>query len=487
VVANFALPSVLGGLIAAVALGIGIVVARWWPRKLTEGDPSAAAEPTSPEETDHLRAAANDVIEAERVRVYTIGRQEAAQIELDSLTERRNELADTARLSALEQGFDLGDDAERAVVIAGAVSEAVTARSDHQELLKRKTELATRHDKHDQEVAEHKSKLGSLMTDCAVPESIEIEVIKDLIGFFENLTQTRVKLDEAEDGKAMAQEEWHRTLGSVPDGEAEPAILLTRARDYASINEEKVKLEGELSVLSRSIDQSFGKNPLVKKYSQESHSELVSRQSDLSNERSNSDDRRKAVLKEIGTSDGEKARLGKLEERARLELKSGALNEAAEEHMLAGTFSTTALHVLKGAVEEHRLANQNPVLTSANKMLVKVQTKWEEFRTSLGGDLSVIGASGEHLDSEKLSTGMTALFHLTLRLAVADHDAQKRGLRLPILCDDPLVHIDDIRAPLTLLLLKEFADRGHQVILFTCKGSTFEAAKKVGAHPVELG
>ena len=487
VVANFALPSVLGGIIAAVALGIGIVVARWRPRKLTEGDPSAAAEPTSPEETDHLRAAANDVIEAERVRVYTIGRQEAAQIELDSLTERRNELADTARLSALEQGFDLGDDAERAVVIAGAVSEAVTARSDHQELLKRKTELATRHDKHDQEVAEHKSKLGSLMTDCAVPESIEIEVIKDLIGFFENLTQTRVKLDEAEDGKAMAQEEWHRTLGSVPDGEAEPAILLTRARDYASINEEKVKLEGELSVLSRSIDQSFGKNPLVKKYSQESHSELVSRHSDLANERSNSDDRRKAVLKEIGTSDGEKARLGKLEERARLELKSGALNEAAEEHMLAGTFSTTALHVLKGAVEEHRLANQNPVLTSANKMLVKVQTKWEEFRTSLGGDLSVIGASGEHLDSEKLSTGMTALFHLTLRLAVADHDAQKRGLRLPILCDDPLVHIDDIRAPLALPLLKEFADRGHQVILFTCKGSTFEAAKRIGAHPVELG
>jgi len=486
VVANFALPSVLGGIIAAVALGIGIVVARWRPRKLTEGDPFAAAEPTSSEETDHLKAAANAVIKAEQVRDYAISQQQGAQGEFDSLTQRSNGLADAARVSAREQGFDLGDDAERAMVIADAVSKAVTARSDRQEALKRKTELTDRHDKLEQEVVEHKSKLRSLMTTCAVPESIEIEVIKDLIGFFENLTQTRVELDQAEAGKATAQEEWRQVVGSVPDGETEPAILLTLARDYASINEEKVKLEGELSVLSRSIDQSFGKNPLVKKYSQESHSELVSRQSDLANERSNSDDRREAVLKEIGTSDGEKARLGKLEERARLELKSGALNEAAEEHMLAGTFSTTALHVLKGAVEEHRLANQNPVLTSANKMLVKVQTKWEEFRTSLGGDLSVIGASGEHLDSEKLSTGMTALFHLTLRLAVADHDAQKRGLRLPILCDDPLVHIDDIRAPLALPLLKEFADRGHQVILFTCKGSTFEAAKKVGAHPVEL-
>jgi uncharacterized protein YhaN len=122
-------------------------------------------------------------------------------------------------------------------------------------------------------------------------------------------------------------------------------------------------------------------------------------------------------------------------------------------------------------------------------MLVKVQTKWLRLTTSLGGnpeEVSVIGASGEHLSMEKASVGMTALSHLTLRLAVADHDAQKRGLRLPILCDDPLAHIDDIRAPLTLLLLKEFADRGHQVILFTCKGSTFEAAKKVGAHPVEL-
>jgi hypothetical protein len=34
--------------------------------------------------------------------------------------------------------------------------------------------------------------------------------------------------------------------------------------------------------------------------------------------------------------------------------------------------------------------------------------------------------------------------------------------------------------------LKEFADRGHQVILFTCKGSTFEAAQEIGAHPVNL-
>ena len=81
---------------------------------------------------------------------------------------------------------------------------------------------------------------------------------------------------------------------------------------------------------------------------------------------------------------------------------------------------------------------------------------------------------------------MNALLHLTLRLAVADHDAQKRGLRLPILCDDPLAHIDDIRAPLTLPLLKEMADRGHQVILFTCKDSTFAAAQQIGADPKSL-
>ena len=484
VVANFALPRVTGGIVAAVALGIGMALTRWWPRKLADADPPSAAEPTGSGETDHPRAAAEAVVNAEQDREGAISRQEAAQGELDQRTQRRNELAEASRSSA--QGFDLGDEVGRAAAIVDAVTKAVTARSVHQAALKLKTNKSKLHDKHDQEVTEHKSTLRSMMVECAVPERIEVDDIEDLIESFADLTGTRMELVQAEADKATAQEEWRQVVGSVPDGETEPAILLTRAQNYASINEEKVKLEGELSVLSRSIDQSFGKNPLVKKYSQESHSELVSRQSDLANERSNSDDRREAVLKEIGTSDGEKARLGKLEERARLELKSGALNEAAEEHMLAGTFLTTALHVREGAVEEHRLANQNPVLTSANKMLVKVQTKWEEFRTSLGGDLSVIGASGEHLDSEKLSTGMTALFHLTLRLAVADHDAQKRDLRLPILCDDPLVHIDDIRAPLALPLLKEFADRGHQVILFTCKGSTFEAAKKVGAHPVEL-
>ena len=158
--------------------------------------------------------------------------------------------------------------------------------------------------------------------------------------------------------------------------------------------------------------------------------------------------------------------------------------------MLAGASAATARQVLKGAVEEHRSANEHPVQKSANEMLAKVQTKWLGLRTSLGGnpeEVSVIGASGEHLGSEKLSIGMAALLHLTLRLAVADHDAQKRGLRLPILCDDPLAHIDDIRSPFILPQLKELAERGHQVILFTCKSSTFEAAQAIGAHPVELG
>ena len=70
---------------------------------------------------------------------------------------------------------------------------------------------------------------------------------------------------------------------------------------------------------------------------------------------------------------------------------------------------------------------------------------------------------------------------------VADHDAVRKNLRLPLLCDDPLVHLDDQRASQVIPLLAGAADRGHQVLLFTCQQRTVDVARSAGATIVDLG
>jgi uncharacterized protein YhaN len=54
-----------------------------------------------------------------------------------------------------------------------------------------------------------------------------------------------------------------------------------------------------------------------------------------------------------------------------------------------------------------------------------------------------------------------------------------------VLCDDPLVHIDDQRAPEVMKILAQ-ASAERQVILFTCHEDTRDLAVAAGAHVVSL-
>jgi uncharacterized protein YhaN len=125
----------------------------------------------------------------------------------------------------------------------------------------------------------------------------------------------------------------------------------------------------------------------------------------------------------------------------------------------------------------------------ASELLATVQSEWERILVTQDGsttEVSVRGSDGVEVSAHQLSTGARALVYLSLRLAMADKDAAERGFRFPIICDDPLVHIDDKRARMVLPLLAQAAARGHQVVLFTCHRRTVKAAEKVGAHIVPL-
>lgn len=102
-------------------------------------------------------------------------------------------------------------------------------------------------------------------------------------------------------------------------------------------------------------------------------------------------------------------------------------------------------------------------------------------------ELHVRQANGIDVPSSKLSTAAKGLLYLAFRIALAEHDAMQRRLRLPLLLDDPLVHFDDERAHEVIPILRGAGENGHQVLLFSCHQRTVDAAKKAGASVIEWG
>jgi hypothetical protein len=74
---------------------------------------------------------------------------------------------------------------------------------------------------------------------------------------------------------------------------------------------------------------------------------------------------------------------------------------------------------------------------------------------------------------------------LALRLSLVTQYAQ-RGIRLPLVLDDVLVHFDAQRAKAASRVLRDFADLGHQIFVFTCHEHIVKMFKAIKAEVREL-
>ena len=80
-----------------------------------------------------------------------------------------------------------------------------------------------------------------------------------------------------------------------------------------------------------------------------------------------------------------------------------------------------------------------------------------------------------------LSRGTREPLMLALRLALVSQYA-RRGIRLPIILDEVLVHFDIRRARAAAKLLKDFAASGdHQIIMLTCHQHLVSIFTELGA------
>ncbi len=94
----------------------------------------------------------------------------------------------------------------------------------------------------------------------------------------------------------------------------------------------------------------------------------------------------------------------------------------------------------------------------------KYRTLWTPLRHR---SLRVDDAMGTTWRLDQLSGSTRELLLLAIRLALVE-DYNRRGINLPLLLDDVLLTLDPSRAAVAANELVAFAQRGHQVLFFTC-------------------
>jgi uncharacterized protein YhaN len=196
------------------------------------------------------------------------------------------------------------------------------------------------------------------------------------------------------------------------------------------------------------------------------------------------------ISEQVGELRHTRQELSGAEQLAALAAERGTLREMQEELALRAVSAALASGVLRSVADEYERANQPALIERTLELAGSVAPGWEKLLVRAGEadrlELLVRQIGRGAVPAEQLSTGARALLYLSLRVAMADHDARIRGVSVPLICDDPLVHLDDERAARAMDVLRAATDRDRQVVVFTCHERTVSAARAVGAGVVWL-
>ena len=138
----------------------------------------------------------------------------------------------------------------------------------------------------------------------------------------------------------------------------------------------------------------------------------------------------------------------------------------AIERWRALTVTECLLDAVRRTYETER---QPEALKEASQYLQRLTAgRYTRIWTPLGERvLRVDDGEGNSLSVELLSRGTREQLFLSLRLALVSVYA-RRGIDLPLVLDDVLVNFDARRAKAAAAVLRDFAQAGHQVLVFTC-------------------
>lgn len=159
------------------------------------------------------------------------------------------------------------------------------------------------------------------------------------------------------------------------------------------------------------------------------------------------------------------------------------LREAGAE-WLAVELSGQGLQGLRGHFER---TCQPVTLADASRHLQRLTLgKYRNVWTPLGErQLRIDDDQNRTLTVEQLSRGTREQLFLAIRLALVEELA-RQGTHLPMVLDDVLVNFDQERSEAATEVLRDFSQKGFQVLLFTCHRHLAERAEQQGMQPIWL-
>jgi uncharacterized protein YhaN len=489
-VAVLALPRWAAAGITLVAIA-GAVVAL---RRTRQAPATPLIESPNPQANDELLLAANAVVaaqagvdDAEQERRRLLAELNMLQLAVDS---RRSAVADECTrlgLGMADTPATLENALDRALDASAAVESQTTAQQAFDTAVRAAERAQAK-------VTELLNTLATTLGDAGVPQRLPVEQAAAMIDMLREVTDLVAREHLAHEAAGDAFEAF--TALTAPLGseiaERSPTTLMAEAQRLASLQADRQRLIDERNMLRLTIDGRFSNQPAVKELSNQRRTdeewalELEQAKADLEHATAQRDQ----LNQELGELAETMRQLSNSDELAGMRLQAGSVLERADEQLLAGVTRAAAAALLARLATERRRTHQPGLVARASQLLTSVATDWTQLLVDPADDgsaeVTVVGADGSELAASRLSTGARALMHLSLRLATAELDSVKRGVRFPIICDDPLVHLDDERAQAVMPLLAQAARDGHQVIVFTCHGRTVDAARAVGAQVVQM-
>ena len=135
--------------------------------------------------------------------------------------------------------------------------------------------------------------------------------------------------------------------------------------------------------------------------------------------------------------------------------------------------------------DEVERANQPAVIRRASEIAVRITDGAWSGLVVAEDEQIVVAQNGTWMDQLSLSAGARDVLRLCIRIAFAEHHAEKTGLALPLILDDPTASVDGTRAPRLFDVLADFSLR-HQVIVMTHDPGTVARAEQAGATRVDV-
>ena len=300
--------------------------------------------------------------------------------------------------------------------------------------------------------------------------------------------EARVRQREASEYYSLAQDlKTQRAALLVQGGSANHTEFTTRAEQ----SERRVALLEQLNEARMELDRAIGTDRdlvVVEEDLQAFHqSRTTQRIESLKQELINLDHDLLQTYEELGSLKHEIKQLESNRDSSRLRFNReqiAAELQSAGEEWLATEMAGHGLHGLRGHFER---TCQPVTLADASRHLQRLTLgKYRNVWTPLGErQLRIDDDQNRTLRVEQLSRGTREQLFLAIRLALVEELA-RQGTRLPMVLDDVLVNFDQERSEAATEVLRDFAQKGYQVLLFTCHRHLAERAETQGLQPIWL-